>query len=392
MSNLLSWFAGNGRYMTLVHCMGEDWFWITSTVLLDFIIASGYVVIALHWRWNEAMLKKSPAKDALGYLKNIFVFCGLCGYIFIPIKMFWPAWRLYDVFLTILAYYTWRYAWRARDLKVVYEELVRTVKLAEDLEQSREEGRRKSYFLNAISHDMKTPLNGMMLQAELAEVSLDSEDPVAVREALAEIKACARTTANLLDRFLEIGRLDWSREPSQVERIQVAEMLQQVSRQARPLAELKGIRLLSECEATLFASMDRLKLERILSNLVDNAIKFTQIGHVRLTAQQTDAGLQFVVEDTGEGIQADDQALIFDDFTQVHNRERDSRKGYGLGLGIVRRLTHQLGGELSVESETGVGSRFTLRLPWSACHESAAASGVDGHSPLLIETAPAPVV
>ncbi|MHC5537783.1 sensor histidine kinase [Singulisphaera rosea] len=392
MSGLLNWFAGNGRYMSLSHCMGDDWFWITSTVLLDFIIASGYVVIALHWRWNEAMLKQSPAKDALCYLKNIFVFCGLCGYIFIPVKMFWPAWRLYDVFLTVLAYYTWRYAWRARDLKVVYQELVRTVKLAEDLEQSREEGRRKSYFLNAISHDMKTPLNGMMLQAELADVSLDSEDPVAVREALSEIKACARTTANLLDRFLEIGRLDWSREPSQVERINVAEMLQQIVRQSRPHAELKGLRVLYECDESLFVSMDRLKVERILSNFIDNAIKFTEIGHIRMAAEQSDEGIQLVVEDTGEGIKPEDQTLIFDDFTQIHNRERDSRKGFGLGLGIARRLAHQLGGELSVESEPGAGSRFILSLPWPACRESPALAGVDGLSPTFAETSPAPFV
>jgi len=74
-TRLWHWFAGNGRYMTLVHCMGHDYPWVLLTVILDLIVASGYVVIALHWRRNEAMLSQSPARDALCNIKNIFVFC-----------------------------------------------------------------------------------------------------------------------------------------------------------------------------------------------------------------------------------------------------------------------------------------------------------------------------
>src|SRR5438105_315550 len=188
--DLLNWFAGgpNG-YMTLVHCMNHDTFWIALTVVLDLSVAAGYLLIALHWWQNERPLKASPAKAALGTMKNIFLFCGLCGYVFIPIKMVWPAWRLYDFFMLFLAYTTWRYAWNARDLKVIYNELGRSRRLAADLEKSQKEMREKGFFLNSISHDLRTPLNGLMLQAGLAEVALESEDSETLRRALQEIKS-----------------------------------------------------------------------------------------------------------------------------------------------------------------------------------------------------------
>ena len=119
LQSVYEWLAGNGRYHTLVHCMGRDSFWIIVTVLLDLTVAAGYGVIALHWWRNQRHLPESAAKRALGTMRNIFLFCGICGYVFIPVKMVWPAWRLYDLFMLALAYYTWRYAWGAKDLKVV---------------------------------------------------------------------------------------------------------------------------------------------------------------------------------------------------------------------------------------------------------------------------------
>jgi signal transduction histidine kinase len=380
IADLLGWFAGGShRYMPLTHCMDFDWPWIRLTVALDVAVATGYALIALHWGRNERRLPPSPAKAALGTKKRIFVFCGLCGYLFIPIKMYWPAWRLYDVFLVALVYYTWRYALGARHLRVIYEELGRSDELKRDLERSREEGRRKSYFLNAVSHDLKTPLNGLMLQAELAEMSLDADDPQALRESLAEIKGCARATADLLDRFLEIGRLDWSEEPSRLDRFDLDDLVRGVSGQVRARVELKGLRWRCEAPAGLAVRSDRVKVERIVLNLLDNAIKFTHEGEIGLRVEGDATDVKIRVTDTGEGIGAENQALIFDDFTQVHNRERDSRKGFGLGLAIARRLAEQIGADLAVESELGRGSRFTLRLPAAPDRLDDAAEGTRDH-------------
>src|SRR5581483_64126 len=127
-SAFFRWFTGGDtQYHTLFQCMNHDRLWIAITV------ASGYSLIALHWWKNQKLLPDSQAKRALGTMRNIFVFCGICGYLFIPIKMFWPAWRLYDIVIVFLVYYTWRYAWNSSNLKVVYGELGRTQKLSDDL-------------------------------------------------------------------------------------------------------------------------------------------------------------------------------------------------------------------------------------------------------------------
>jgi signal transduction histidine kinase len=343
--------------------MNGDVFWITLTVMLDLAVAAGYVLIARHWWINEQSLPESPAKQALGNMKQIFIFCGMCGYLFIPIKMFWPAWRLYDFFAIGLVFFTWRYALNARQLRVVYHELGRSERLAGELELSRAESRRKSFFLNAISHDLRTPLNGLMLQAELAELNLSTDDSESLREALREIKACARTTADLLGSFLELGRLDWSDEQTRPTRFAIKGVVDSVLGSARHEAERKGIALVADCPTNLQTRTDRLRLERILQNLVGNGVKFTDRGEVRVEVSTHDHDLTLFVTDTGVGIPARERESIFDEFHQVNNRERDSAKGFGLGLSIARRLATQLGGELEVESELGRGSRFRLFLP-----------------------------
>ena len=121
IAHFFQWFAGgDSPYMRLSQCMSGDVFWIALTIGLDIAVAMGYAVIALHWWRNCKTMPDTPARGALNNMRNIFLFCGICGYAFIPIKMVWPAWRLYDGFMAVLAFYTWRYAWSARELKVVY--------------------------------------------------------------------------------------------------------------------------------------------------------------------------------------------------------------------------------------------------------------------------------
>jgi signal transduction histidine kinase len=364
LGDLLRWFAG-GRdgYMSLVHCMRGDTFWIALTVILDSAVALGSVLIARHWWINERSLPESQAKHALGNMKRIFLLCGTCGYLFIPIQMFWPAWRLYDGYLIALAFFTWRYALNARQLRVVYHELGRTKQLAFELEASRAESKRKSFFLNAISHDLRTPLNGLMLQADLAELSAESDDPELIREALREIKSCAKTTADLLGSFLELGRLEWSEDSSRPTRFPLRELVDHVVDSAISQAELKNLKMSVEVPRGLQIRTDRVKLERILQNLVGNAVKFTERGVVAVEARVEGPGVVLVVSDTGVGIAPGAVKTIFEEFYQVNNSERDRSKGFGLGLSIARRLARLLQGDLSVESEVGRGSRFSVTLP-----------------------------
>jgi signal transduction histidine kinase len=148
----------------------------------------------------------------------------------------------------------------------------------------------------------------------------------------------------------------------------------------RPRATAKGVRLVVEAPADLVVRSDRIKVRRVLENLADNAVKFTHQGEVRLSAEASRAGLSLHVTDSGVGIAAEDQPRVFEDFVQVHNAERDSRKGFGLGLAIARRLAHQLGGHLSLESAPGRGSRFTLHLPAASLRYETAPDGKEPHA------------
>jgi len=363
--NLINWFAGNGRYMSLYHCMGEDTFWVALTILLDVAIAGGYVLIALHWSRNARLLPASPAKRALSNLRNIFIFCGLCGYVFIPVKMYWPAWRLYDMFLMVLTWYTWRYAMSSRELRVVYSELGRVSQLSEDLEKSKEESQRKSRFLNAISHDLRTPLNGLVLQTHIAEAALASNDRTLAGSALTDIKASVKQTANLLDGLLEVARLDSAVVAAGNCPTNLTAILDEVVGFFTPHAREAGIGLSHRGPSELIVDTDPQAVRRILNNLVSNAIKFTKQGEVRIESDAGRAGVEIHVIDTGIGIVETHHDRLFQDFFQIENRERDSSKGFGLGLAIARRLARQLGGDISLQSTVGRGSRFTFTLPRS---------------------------
>jgi two-component system, sensor histidine kinase len=396
----LDWFTGGSAhpYMRLVECMSADWTWIAITVGLDLAVATGYALIALHW-WKNSQLVPgdSPPKRALDRIRNIFIFCGLCGYIFIPIKMVWPAWRLYDLFMLILAYYTWRYALGARGLKVLYSEFGRSEKLASDLKASQEESQRKSAFLNAVSHDLRTPLNGMTLQADLATISAEAGDSTALKTALAEIKTSAAATAELLNRFLELGRIDWSAEPNRIEETPAARIVAAIGAGHEAQASAKGLSLSFSGADGLLLRTDRLKVERILNNLLANAVKFTEQGGVTVSVEPRGADLRVEVADTGVGMPAEERRCLFDEFFQLRNHERDRTKGFGLGLAISRRLARQLGGDVSlVQSEVGRGSRFRLELPGvvagRAGQEAAGpafAHGGNGAGPAVIVAAPA---
>jgi signal transduction histidine kinase len=362
--SILDWCAGGDPgYCTLMSCMKHDMFWIGLTVFLDFAVTIGYGVIAWHWWKNERNLPMSPARRALATMRNIFAFCGVCGYLFIPVKLYWPAWRLYDLFMVVLVFYTWRYVFSAQGLKVVYTSLGRSNKLAADLAESREESNRKSVFLNAISHDLRTPLNGLLLHASLAELHVSRNDPAATIKSLDEIKTQARLTAELLDGLLDFARVDSGQDRPHPAAVDLDHLIAEVLNTHALAASNKSLQYPVPEPTGIVMQTDRLKLERILNNLVGNAIKFTSAGEVAVRARKAGTSVEITVTDTGIGIPAEHLPRLFDEFYQVENRERDRAKGFGLGLAISRKLCGQLGGTVTVQSEAGRGSTFKLSLP-----------------------------
>ena len=375
ISTLFDWFAGDGRYMNLVHCMGHDHGWIALTIVLDLTVAAGYAAIAMHWWKNQRTLPAVPAKRALGNMRNIFLFCGLCGYVFIPVKMVWPAWRLYDMFMVVLAYFTWRYAWGARDLKVLYTELGRSSRLAADLEQSRQESAERTFFLNAVSHDLRTPLNGLVLQTHLAEMSVAGGDMSGAKEALAEIKATAQAASRLLEGLIDYAHMG-VKPPTTDSIFPLEEGVRDVVERFRSRANDKGLTLQMKVPPTLRVRLDRAKFDRILLNLLDNALKFTEAGGVRVEVESDGIGVEVHVLDTGVGVAPEHHGRLFEEFFQVDNAGRDHSKGFGLGLAIVRSLARQMGGDVALESVLGGGSRFSVVFPNAVARQNDAGSAL----------------
>jgi PAS domain S-box-containing protein len=229
---------------------------------------------------------------------------------------------------------------------------------------------RKTRFLAAVSHDIRTPANAITLLAELirrtaSNPAMASEVP----ELAKEIHSSALSLVELLGDVLDLARYVSGRLEMQESEFSLGELLDEELRRFTPLAREKGLALnIKAPEPAVRVRVDRIKLSRVVGNLIGNAIKFTSQGEVRIEAGAERDGPQGIipfisVRDTGIGIEPENQQNIFDEFVQLHNRERDRNKGTGLGLTICKRLVDAMGGTLLLESAPGKGSTFTLKLP-----------------------------
>ncbi|MBV8782426.1 MAG: HAMP domain-containing histidine kinase, partial [Phycisphaerae bacterium] len=268
---------------------------------------------------------------------------------------------LYDGVLMALGYFTWRYALSTGELRVVYSELGRSTELAVNLERTQQESIRKSQFLNALSHDLRTPLNGLGLQAQVAEMAMRSGDQAALTQAIRDIQASTRATATMLDTLLECSRADFETDRDDKAQFKLDDLVRDVAGRFEPAATARGLSLRVK-PSNCIVFLDRVKLDRVLSNLVANALKFTPAGGVRIEVDQDALSVEIHVIDTGIGISTDAKDLVFEEFFQLQNNERDPSKGFGLGLSIARRLVLQMGGDINVESAPGKGSRFSIKL------------------------------
>jgi signal transduction histidine kinase len=187
-----------------------------------------------------------------------------------------------------------------------------------------------------------------------------------IRRQLARIESNGRHLLTIINEILDISRIEAGRMPLQISRFRIPELLGEVK------AELEPIIMRSKLTVTLDlpkdlrpVATDRQKVKQILLNLLSNALKFTHQGGVTIGARRLpdQRVVELSVADTGIGIAPSDQAKVFEDFRQLDNSPTRAYGGTGLGLSICRRLAQMLGGDITVESRPGKGSKFTLRLP-----------------------------
>ncbi len=225
----------------------------------------------------------------------------------------------------------------------------------------------KSLFLANMSHEIRTPMHGVM---GMAQVVLAGELPAESRENVEAIHGASETLLRVLNEILdfskvEAGKVELERAPFALRRV-----LEKLRLTVRPLAAMKGLRLEWTVEDAVpeRAIGDGVRLRQILMNLLGNAVKFTTAGAVGLRVEAVPGALRFTVTDSGIGIPADKQQLIFEAFAQADGTVSRRFGGTGLGLAISAKLVELMGGRLAVRSELGQGSEFAfaLCLPESA--------------------------
>jgi signal transduction histidine kinase/DNA-binding response OmpR family regulator len=225
----------------------------------------------------------------------------------------------------------------------------------------------KNEFLATVSHEIRTPLNGIIpLLAMLRDTRLDSEQA----DLVATAQQSARQLLAIVDDILDYSKIEANKLELESVDLSPAEIVEQVARMMAPMAEAKRLRFSVKVDPAASVKLrgDPLRLRQILTNLVSNAIKFTERGAVsieatRVAESRSRVEIQFVVRDTGVGISPQAQQRLFKSFSQADASTTRVHGGTGLGLAICRRLVELMGGQIGVRSEVGRGSAFWFRVP-----------------------------
>jgi signal transduction histidine kinase len=265
-----------------------------------------------------------------------------------------------------------RFAAYSHDLELLSRDLLdANMRLEEHAQEITEANRAKSRFLANVSHELRTPLNAIVGYNALALDGMYGEVPQSLRNSHERIRAAADHLLGLVNDVLDLSKIEVGRMEIDVQPVDLDAVLDGVATVVEPAADAKGIRI----DVVVARDLPKLEtdprhLRQVLLNLAANAIKFTERGAVTLVARRADTGdaIELAVEDTGIGIAETDLGRIFEEFEQVRpgGRGDSLQRGSGLGLAIARKLVRLLGGDVSVVSHVGFGSRFTVILPLHA--------------------------
>jgi signal transduction histidine kinase len=241
------------------------------------------------------------------------------------------------------------------------------VAVLRDVTVQKELERMKSNFLSVVSHELRTPLHSIKGFVEI--ILMGKTGPVSElqEDFLKTVRTQTLVLQRMIDDLLEFSRMEAGRVRLHLAEVSLPAMARSVNAKLAPLAEEDGLRLTQDLPDDLpEIDGDRTRLEQVLTNLVENAIKFTPGGgEVVISGKRVDDRVRLTVADSGIGIPPDEQEKVFDRFYQVDGSERRAYRGAGLGLSICRHIVERHNGRIWVESEgvAGCGSRFHVELP-----------------------------
>ncbi len=246
----------------------------------------------------------------------------------------------------------------------------------------------KSRFLRAANHDLRQPLASLKI---LIYSCVREKDEEQRSEMLHAMGVATSIMEDLLGALLQIGQLDAGRIQPRITSFQLSDLFERLQIQFRHQAQEKGLSL-TFVTPNKTVSTDRALLERILSNFVANAIRFTEVGGVVVGCRKEGRGLRVDIVDTWRGIKEEDRERVFDEFYRVNDDSRAQKKGLGLGLNIVRRLADLLEHPIRLRSEVGRGSIFSVWIPLGNIWHSDIGSPADISEAVAGEFAGTPVL
>ena len=226
-------------------------------------------------------------------------------------------------------------------------------------EHAEEMARLKTTFLTNMSHEIRTPLTGIIGFAQILSEEIKGEHS----EFVTLIEQSGRRLLDTINSVLDLARLESNRMSMTLEPVDVAEEVRRTARLLTPLADRRSLYIRAEVEGGIVCRLDKTGLNRILNNLIGNAIKFTEDGGVTVRSSRDGGECVIEVIDSGVGISSEFLPHLFDEFRQESTGADRSHEGSGMGLAITRKLVDIMGGKIFVESTKGVGSTFTVRFP-----------------------------
>ena len=241
----------------------------------------------------------------------------------------------------------------------------------------------KSQFVASMSHELRTPLNAIIGLTEMMVTNAPRFGTEKAAEPLKRVHRAGQHLLGLINQVLDLSKIEAGKLELNPESVSLAPLVDEVVGTARQLAQQNKNNLVVEAQEKLgMLTVDPMRLRQILLNLLSNACKFTSQGEVKLRVRKVADGriwVEFAVADTGIGMTPEQQAKLFEEFTQADSSTARRYGGTGLGLAITRKLARMMGGDVMVASEPGKGSIFTVRLP--AGPDTAARSATNGGRP-----------
>jgi signal transduction histidine kinase len=236
--------------------------------------------------------------------------------------------------------------------------------------QLAEASENKSQFVSSMSHELRTPLNAIIGLTEMMVTNAARFGTEKAQEPLRRVNRAGTHLLGLINQVLDLSKIEAGKLELNPQTVQLASLINDVIGTAGQLAEQNKNRLILDAQENLGTlTVDPLRLRQILLNLLSNACKFTKGGEVKLQTRRMADGRDWIelsVADSGIGMTAEQQAKLFEEFTQADATTAQRFGGTGLGLAIARKLARMMGGDVTVTSEPGKGSVFTVRLPGGA--------------------------